>query len=116
MRDERLGKLARVLVDYSVEAGEGDQVLVFGGAAAEPLIKELYARLLRVGAVPVVEVQLPGMRELFFEHARDVHYQEIPSISASRARRPTLRSQSWRPPIRAPSPAWIRLSNGPSPS
>ena len=80
MRDERLGKLARVLVDYSVEAGEGDQVLVFGGAAAEPLIKELYARLLSVGAFPVVEVQLPGMRELFFEHARDVHYREIPSI------------------------------------
>ena len=80
MRDERLGKLARVLVDYSVEAGAGDQVLVFGGAAAEPLIKEIYARLLQVGAFPLVQVRLPGMQELFFEHARDVHYEEIPSI------------------------------------
>ncbi len=80
MRDERLGKLARVLVEYSVRAGEGDQVLVFGGMAAEPLIKELYTRLLQVGAVPVVQVQLPGMRELFFEHAREAHYREIPSI------------------------------------
>jgi aminopeptidase len=80
LRDKRLGKLARVLVDYSVEAGEGDQVLVSGGVAAEPLIKELYTRLLQVGAVPVVQVQLPGMQELFFEHASDVHYREIPSI------------------------------------
>ncbi len=80
MRDERLGKLARVLVDYSVRAGEGEQVLVFGGVAAEPLIKELYTRLLQVGAFPVVEVELPGMRELFFENARDAHYEKIPSI------------------------------------
>ncbi|MGH3145154.1 MAG: aminopeptidase, partial [Rubrobacter sp.] len=63
-----------------VEAGEGDQVLVFGGVAAESLIKELYIRLLQVGAVPVVQVQLPGMQELFFEHATDTHYKEIPSI------------------------------------
>ena len=80
MRDERLGKLARVLVDYSVEAGERDQVLVFGGAAAEPLITEVYTRLLQVGAIPVVEVKLPGMQELFFEHASEAHYREIPSI------------------------------------
>jgi hypothetical protein len=30
MRDERVGKLARLLVDYSIEAGEGDEVRVSG--------------------------------------------------------------------------------------
>ncbi len=80
MRDERLEKLARVLVDYSVEAREGDQVAVFGEVGAEPLIKALYTRLLQVGAVPVLQVQLPGMQELFFEHAVDVHYETIPTI------------------------------------
>ena len=39
MRDQRLEKLARVLVDYSIEAGEGEQVLLAGGAPAEPLLK-----------------------------------------------------------------------------
>ncbi|HEY0129720.1 MAG TPA: aminopeptidase, partial [Rubrobacteraceae bacterium] len=78
MRDERLEKLARLLVDYSVEAGEGEQVLLAGGAAAEPLIKEVYARLLEVGAVPVPQVALQGLQELFFEHARDIHYQKTP--------------------------------------
>jgi len=80
MRDERLKRLARVLVDYSIEAGEGEQVLLTGGAAGEPLIKEVYARLLSVGAVPVPQVALPGMQELFFEHAKEIHYEKTPPV------------------------------------
>src|SRR3712207_7241347 len=57
LRVERLEKLARVLVDYSIEAREGEQVVVFGEVGAEPLIKALYARLLQVGAVPVPQVR-----------------------------------------------------------
>ena len=81
MRDQRLEKLARVLVDYSIEAGEGDQVLLSGGAAAEPLIKAIYARLLQAGATPVPLVGLPGMQELFFVHAQDHHYEKTPPVT-----------------------------------
>ena len=81
MRDQRLEKLARVLVDYSIEAGEEDQVLLSGGAAAEPLIKALYTRLLQTGATPVPLVVLPGMQELFFEHAGDQHYEKTPPVT-----------------------------------
>lgn len=81
MGDERVGKLARVLVDYSIEAGEGDQVLVSGEVGAEPLVLALYERLLQVGAIPITQVGLPGMQELFFEHARGIHYEEIPSVT-----------------------------------
>ena len=80
MRDERMGKLARVLVDYSVEAREGEQVVVFGEVGAQPLITAIYARLLEVGAFPVLHVGLPGTQEIFFENARDIHYGKIPSI------------------------------------
>jgi len=83
VRDERLVRLARVLVDYSVGAGEGEQVVVSGGVAAEPLIKEVYTRLLDVGATPIPQVSLPGMQELFFGHAKDVHFAETPSIVRS---------------------------------
>ena len=81
MLNEQATKLARVLVDYSIEAGEGDQVLVSGEVGAEPLIRALYARLLQVGATPVNQVGLPGMQELFFEHAQGVHYGEIPRVT-----------------------------------
>ena len=83
MRDERLKKLARVLVEYSVRAGEGEQVVVSGGAAAEPLIKEVYARLLDVDAIPIPQVSLPGMQELFFGHAKAHHYEETPPVVRS---------------------------------
>ena len=83
MRDERLQKLARVLVDYSVEAGEGEQVLVAGGVAAEPLVREVYARLLDVGAIPIPQIALPGIQELFYERARDLHYQKTPPVIRS---------------------------------
>ncbi len=83
MRDERLKKLARVLVEYSVRAGEGEQVVVSGGAAAEPLIKEVYVRLLDVDAIPIPQVSLPGMQELFFGHAKAHHYEETPPVVRS---------------------------------
>jgi aminopeptidase len=83
MRDERLKKLARVLVEYSVRAGEGEQVVVSGGAAAEPLIKEVYARLLDVDAIPIPQVSLPGMQELFFGYAKEHHYEETPPVVRS---------------------------------
>jgi aminopeptidase len=81
MRDERLKKLARLLVDYSIEAGEGEQVLLAGTTLAEPLVKEVYARLLQVGAIPIPQISLPGTQELFFEHARDLHYEQTPPVS-----------------------------------
>jgi len=81
MIDKRIGKLARVLVDYSIEAGEGDQVLVSGEVGAGPLIKVLYVRLLQVGATPITQVVLPGMQELFFEHAQEIHYDEILGVT-----------------------------------
>ena len=81
MVDERVGKLARLLVDYSIEAGEGDQVLVSGEVGAGPLIRAIYARLLQVGATPVTQIGLPGMQEIFFEHAQELHYEEIPQVT-----------------------------------
>jgi aminopeptidase len=78
VRDERLAKLARLLVEHSIGAEEGEQVLISGGALAEPLIKEVYVRLLEAGASPIPQVSLPGLQELFFEHAREHHYEQTP--------------------------------------
>ena len=81
MRDERLEKLARLLVDYSIEAGKGEQVLLASTTLAEPLVREVYARLLQVGAIPIPQISLPTTLELFFEHARDLHYEQTPPVS-----------------------------------
>ena len=81
MVDERVGKLARLLVEYSIRAGKGDQVLVSGEVGAAPLIRALYAHLLQVGATPVIQINLPGMQEIFFQEAQEFHYEEIPRVT-----------------------------------
>ncbi|QYJ14408.1 Peptidase M29, aminopeptidase 2 [Rubrobacter xylanophilus DSM 9941] len=83
MRDERLRKLARLLVEYSIGAREREQVLLSGGVAAEPLIREVYTSLLEAGAVPFVHAALPGLQERFFEHARELHYRKTPPMVRS---------------------------------
>lgn len=80
MRDERLAKLARLLVDYSAGVEEGNQVVLAGGAVAAPLIREVYARILDVGAIPIPQISLPGMQELFFGHAGEAHYEKTPPV------------------------------------
>ena len=79
MKDGRVEKMARLLAEYCVGAREGDQVLIEAGSVAEPLVKEVYAGLLEVGATPIVLLDLPGMEELFFEHAKEIHYREVPT-------------------------------------
>ncbi len=78
MRDERVEKMARLLAEYCIGAGEGDEVLIEGSSTAEPLVKELYVRLLLRGAIPIPLVDLPDTEELFFEHAKDIHYRKTP--------------------------------------
>lgn len=46
MTDQRIDKLADLLVNYSVAVRPGDKVLVNGDAVAEPLLKAVYARVL----------------------------------------------------------------------
>jgi len=56
MNDPRIEKLARVIVDYSVEVKKGDLVLLGGPPLAEPLIMELYRAVLRAGGHPWVRL------------------------------------------------------------
>lgn len=83
MRNDKLKKLARLLVDYSLNAKEGEQVIISGAVLAEPLIKEVYIHLLEVGAIPVPNVSVPGIQELFFKYAGESHYDKTPSIVRS---------------------------------
>ncbi len=71
MADPRVQKLAQLLVNYSVGVRTGDRVLIGGDTLAEPLLKEIYAEVLRAGGHPLVMVGLPGMDELFFRYASD---------------------------------------------
>ena len=115
MVDERVGKLARVLVDYSIEAGEGDQVLVSGEVGAQPLMRRSTPGCCEVGRLPRPAGRVtrnPG--DLLRERARHP-LREDPSIRRAIYEGADAQIGIMAPPIRGLSPTWIRASSRPSP-
>jgi aminopeptidase len=69
--DPRVRNLARVIVRYSLELGEGQTFLISSGAVAEPLVQALYEEALEVGAHPMLDLSLERTQEAFFRLASD---------------------------------------------
>jgi aminopeptidase len=78
MTDLRVEKLAQTLVDYSVALRKGDRVLINGSILAEPLLKEIYTRVLQAGGHPLMMLSLPGTEEIFFRYASDEQLKHVP--------------------------------------
>jgi aminopeptidase len=78
MTDPRIEKLARVLVDYSVAVRPNDKVAIAAGSQASPLIKEIYACVLRSGGFPWLIPSLPGIEEILFRDASDAQLSHVP--------------------------------------
>lgn len=71
MRDQRLDRLAEVLVNYSVGVKKNDVILIRGPSLAEPLIVAIYREVLRAGGHPVLRVRLPETEEMLFKHGNE---------------------------------------------
>lgn len=80
MIDPRVTKLARVLVQYSLELKEGDLFLIQAEAACAPLVRELYREALLAGAYPLLRISVDGIEELFYKHASDAQLRHIPDL------------------------------------
>ena len=65
-------KYAKVLVDYSVNVQKGDLTLIRTTSPdAQPLVKQIYKRVLERGGYPVLRCSLPEMNETFIKYAND---------------------------------------------
>lgn len=69
--DPRFTKLARLLVEYSVEIKEKEKAIITGTTASEPLLRELFQEVLRVGAYPRVNILFQDQEYLFYSNAND---------------------------------------------
>jgi len=78
MHDPRSEKLADVLIHYSVKVRPGDKVILSAPAIAAPLVREVYAKVLQAGGLPLVLGQLPQMEEVFYRHASEEQLQHVP--------------------------------------
>lgn len=80
MSDNRVVKMAHVLVDYSVNIQSGDRVLIEATLLAEPLVREVYRRVLERGGHPHILLSLPDQDEIFFATANDEQLDFVPAL------------------------------------
>ena len=69
--DQRVQKLAHLLVHYSLKLKKGQLFKIQGQNVAKPLMIAAYEEALKVGAYPFIVTQQPEAEELFLKHAND---------------------------------------------
>ena len=80
MVDERLNKIARVLVNYSLSLKEGDNFLIQGHEITIPLIKEVYKEALIKGANPDVRVIVEELQEILYKYGNDEQLKYVSPV------------------------------------
>jgi len=78
MRDERVSKLAEMLVNYSVGVQPGWRVWLRGSTLGEPLLKEIYAKVLQAGGLPFLTPTFPDLDYLLYRYGSDEQLRYVP--------------------------------------
>jgi len=81
MPDPRVTKLAKVLVNYSVEVQKGQQVMIQTSPIAEELTLAVYEEVIKAGGHPLVINEVPGTQEIFYKYASDEQLDFVSPIT-----------------------------------
>jgi len=81
MRDPRLEKLADVLVNYSVGVKKDQVVRISGPPIAQPLIVELYRKVVAAGGHAFTRMTPEELTEIFLKTGTDDQLQHVSPIS-----------------------------------
>ena len=71
MTDQRVERLAKLLVGYSLNLQEGQVVNISAPVIAEPLVVELVRAALEAGAVPRIRLAVEGADHAFLSRASE---------------------------------------------
>jgi len=71
MRDQRLDKLADVIVRYSTKIKKGDLVAIGADPIAMPMIEATFEAVLKAGGHPFWAARGDSLADIFLEHATD---------------------------------------------
>ena len=78
--DQRTQKLAKLVVDYSLNVKHDENVIISGSTEAADFITALYTEILQAGAHPVLRLTLPGLGPIFYKYAKEHHIKQYPDI------------------------------------
>ncbi len=76
--DIRTQKLAKLLVNYSLEVKKGENVVISGGTEASEFISAIYKEVILKGAHPILRVNIPGLSSFFYKHANKEQIEKFP--------------------------------------
>ena len=90
MTDPRVARLAKLVVDYSLELGEGQVLRIDSPDVASSLALDLYRAALGAGALPYTNLTVDGLLEILLEHGSEeqlayvspVQWHEIDTVDA----------------------------------
>lgn len=80
MADERVKKLAKVIVDYSVAVKKGENVIISSSVLAEPLVREVYKLVLKKRAYPLMNIGLDDLSYYYYKNASKEQLKKFPKI------------------------------------
>lgn len=76
--DPRTRKLAKLVVDYSLDVKKGENVIVSGGTEAEEFIRALYQEVILCEAYPILNVTLPNLAPFYYKNATTKQLEHFP--------------------------------------
>lgn len=80
MPDARMTKLAKVLVNYSLELQPGQQLSLRTNSLAEELALEVYREAVIAGAHVFLQLGLPGAQEVFYKQASEAQLDFVSPV------------------------------------
>ncbi|MEW6412137.1 MAG: aminopeptidase [Candidatus Zixiibacteriota bacterium] len=78
--DQRIDKLAKVLLHYSLKLKKGQLVKIQGEVVTLPLLKAMFAEAVRIGAHPFVRLLIPDNEEAFLKYAGEEQLRYLSPI------------------------------------
>ena len=79
--DNRISKLAKLIVNYCIDVKDGDEIIVSAGLEALPLIRELYKEILINGGYPlIINIRDEVLDEIFYKYAPDKILEHVSPI------------------------------------
>ena len=71
LSENRLSRMAQILVRYSLDVQPGQLVAVMAGVEAIPLVREVYREILRAGAYPELQLEMDEADEINLKEANN---------------------------------------------
>jgi len=79
--DQRITKLAEILVNYSIEVKEGYTIQITGSVESQDLILECYRLIIEKGATPKTSIILPNQNYIYYKNVKDTQLKKMSKLS-----------------------------------